>query len=551
MNNIPRSQIHPALMAEKSRKLNFNEYIYIGDENPERVYRQAVAGQVSGNQITFRAHPPVPNLLLSAKAWVKYTFSITKFKSVPIIPATINFEETDANIPTNGDVILTKPFMAIANSTRELKIGINGKAVVYNEPRYFQKYIGQLFCPEDDIKKYFSTCGGPYPSNSGAYEPDEPRVDINNGSSGDEGFDMSADLTFEQYAFSTGASPQAEINFYEPLYGGPFNWGFDIKERLPDKFWGKKMSDLIPYVRDLDISITVRKLAENCFYYQYGQTSGAGNERLFLQDIGMESAELILQWVKPKDLEISYEKPYPNIHGIATTMLDSNSKILSIPEEVKLQSWNLRHHVFDVNNGEVLLHQANTTLNIPVINMYQVPSYVLMFATTDKDDVNYQCVSATFSDSAGVNSGTSFDTTSIETNPSIRELTININNDSGVINNRYETRELYNITLKNAKKDYPYDFAKYLGSRSRRANYPGNMCVLFSAEDLNIPMTTGRLTTDFIFSATVLLRGESGHYVKASTSDQVYRFHIFFLYDKYYMKINSKGDVDFRYESIY
>ncbi len=550
MNNIPESQLHPALIDKQSRKLKFGQYTYIGDENPERIYRQRTAGNVSGNRISFRTHPPVPNLLLSSKAWIKYSFSLSKFKDdAPVVAE--DYQATDNTAPTQGDVILTKPFMAVANATTEAFLSINGKGITYSEPRYFQKYMGQLFCPNEDIKKYFSTCGGPFPSSSGAYDDEAPRIDIANGADGDEEFDAAADLTFEQYATSTGANNIAVINFYEPIYIGPFNWGYDMKERLPDNFWGKKMSNLIPYVRDLEYRITVDKLAANCFYYHYGQTSGPGNEEVFLTDSGMQSAELVLQWIKPKDLEIIYEKPYPNTFGIGTTMLDSNSKTVSIPEEVRLQSWYHQHKVFNVNDGAVAPDGLNFTVDIPVINMYQVPSYILMFATVDKDDNDYTATAATFSDNTALNPGTSFDSNSIETNPAIRSMNIDINSDKQVISDRYNSRELYNITLKNAKKDYPHDFAKYLGGLNRRANYPGNTCVLLSSDDLNIPMTTGRLTNDFTFAANVRLRTRTGLYIKNSSSDLIYRLHVFFLYDKYYMKINSKGDVDWRYESVY
>ena len=414
--------------------------------------------------------------------------------------------------------------------------------------------MGKLFCPEGDIKKYFSTAGAPFPSSSGAYLQDVPFIDLANGADGDEEFDAAADLTFEQYQNQAGASGVATVEFYEPIYVGPFNWGYDIKERLPDKFWGKKMSNLIPYVRDMEYRVTVDKLTANCFYYHYGQTSGPNFDDIFLGETNMDSAELVLEWVKPKDLKISYEKPYPNIHGIGTTMLDSTSNIVSIPQEVKLQSWYHQHHNFAIldNAGNVVLADGlNATVNIPVIHMYQVPTYVLMFATVDKDHDDYIAFAATTSDNAGGNNGTNFNFNSIESNPFIISLNIDINSDKQTIDTRYETRELYNITLKNSKKDYPHDYAKYIGGRSRRASYPGNMCVLFSSEDLNIPMTTGRLTTDFTFAAVVRLRARTGHYIKNSFSDLAYRLHVFFLYDKYYMKINSRGDVDWRYESVY
>ena len=479
MSHTLNSQIHPAITTKKSRKLRFNEYMYIGDNNPERVIRQRTIGSVSGDRVQFRAQPSVPNLLLSAKAWIKWSFRITKRKDDGVPGSPVNFEQTTSLAPpSNGDVILMKPFFSMANSTKSVRLSINGKGITYNEPRYWQKYIGQLWCPEADINKYFSTAGGVFPSSNGAYATIGPFVDADNGSDGDVNFDISADRTFLEYGDAVATFADARINLFEPLYVGCFNWGYDIKERLSPKYWGTKMSNLIPYVRDIDYLVTLDNIAANTLYYHYGQTNGPGFEELTLSADDVR-AELVLQWVKPKDMSIAYEAPYPNIHGIGTTQLDLVNA-MEIPDQVKLQSWYVDHREYNMDDGDTINDNTSASLNIPVINLYQVPSYILMFATRDKDSPEYLCQAVSISDNALGNDDLSLDINSLETNLELTSIEININADQRVINDRFSSKELYNILLKNSKKDFPYDFTKFCGGQQRRASYPGHFCVLFT-----------------------------------------------------------------------
>lgn len=535
---------------KKDIKLKFKEYDFIADENPEQIVRQRVKGSITGTSAFFSTQPTMPNMLLSAKAYIKWTFSMTKKKNaIPAVDENFGIKNSPF---TQGDVIVMKPFMCIANATKQIRLSINGSGIVYNEPRYWQKYMGQLFCPNNYLEKYYSTSGGLFTMNRGSYTLSTGLSDTPNGSDGDPNLDKSADLSFQNYTDQVEAGATSNVDFIEPLYIGPFNWAYDIKDSLPKNYWGSKMSNLIPYVRDMNYTVLLDKLTANCFYYLYGRTSGAGFEVLELVSNGLTSAELVLEWIKPKDLTINELTPYPNIHNIASTQIPFDNKKVGIPDEVKLQSWYLDHKQFVVNNGNVVISEVtNTTLDIPVIHIYQVPSFILMFATVDKDNASYRCLSVLRSDNVAGSTAQSLDVNSLETNAEITTLNIQINADKDRISTRYSSRELYNLTLKNAKKDYPYDFSKYIGGFQRQANYPGNMCVLLSSDDLNITKTTGRLTRDFTFQATVDLLGHGGHHVKNNDGSFRYRFHLIFLYDKYYMKINKNGRVEYRYESVY
>jgi len=542
------SQLREPSFVKNDKKIRFNEYDFIADNFPEQVLTQRTVGKVGPTTASFRTQPSMPNMLLLSKVYIKWKYTITKTRNA-VVPVGEDFGFKDASVPTEGENIPLKPFMAMANATTSIRLSINGHGITYRDPRYWQKYIGQLFCPNEALEKYYTTAGGLFSLNRGAYNIINGTADIPNGSDGDPNLDLSADLTFEMYAPEAGTDDTATIDFFEPLYVGPFNWAHDIKDKLPQNYWGRKMSNLIPYVRDLHYEVQFDKLAANCFHYLYGVSNAGLFEEVELVSNGLVSAEMVLQWIKPHNLQILHQPTFPNIHNIVSTQQDFESNNPSIPDEVKLQCWNLDHRQFLVNNGAILVSGDTTTVNVPSFNTYSVPTFILMFATRDKDDVNYQAISVLRSDNNGANAAQSAEINSLEANCNLDEINIQINADKDRISVRFDNRELYNITLKNAKKDYPYDLAKYIGGFQRQADYPGQMCVLFTPDDLNISSTTGRLNRDFVFQAEVLCRACGGHHVKDLAGDFVYRLHVIFLYDKYYMKINNKGMVEYRAES--
>ncbi len=83
------------------------------------------------------------------------------------------------------------------------------------------------------------------------------------------------------------------------------------------------------------------------------------------------------------------------------------------------------------------------------------------------------------------------------------------------------------------------------------ASYPSQMCVLLTPDDLNINKSPGRLKKDFMFKATFNITPRGGHYtnINGVPGNYIHRFHLIFIYDRHYMKINKDGHVEFRYES--
>ena len=123
------------------------------------------------------------------------------------------------------------------------------------------------------------------------------------------------------------------FNYTEPLNFGPFNHLSDYGGPLHNskgptdidhKCWYNKMTDLIPYIKKLGISMTFDNIAANSLIYMYGALNNpkllSVNRRWCrLQDIAITSAELVLFWVKPR--------------------VEKNR----IPPVIRIQSWQYDH----------------------------------------------------------------------------------------------------------------------------------------------------------------------------------------------------------------
>ena len=196
-----------------------------------------------------------------------------------------------------------------------------------------------------------------------------------------------------------------------------------------------------------------KDIAANSLIYAYGRQQNANanvaNTRTCrLQDINITSAELVLFWIKPQD-----------------------NLLLTMPQTVKIQSWQYEHNQFDlgvVNNGATISTEQN--------NVYtdQQPTYMLYYASVDKDGPSYSCtaINSDFLGNGGTSSQSSVDVNSIETcmhptiiNETTSSVVIRSNTLGGddLFDARYSIEELYRITLKNSISDFPYNDSKFRG----------------------------------------------------------------------------------------
>jgi len=175
------------------------------------------------------------------------------------------------------------------------------------------------------------------------------------------------------------------FKFTEPLSFGPFNHLADYggplhnskgASKIDDKCWYNRMTDLIPYIRQLGLTMTFKDIAANALIYQFGSIINSrivATTRRFckLVDVAITSAELVLFWIKPR-----------------------KEKIVGLPPTIRIQSWQYDHKQFDllnVNNNRNILNGSivNSTENNVISN--QQPAYLMYYGMVDKDSSTYDC----------------------------------------------------------------------------------------------------------------------------------------------------------------
>lgn len=367
---------------------------------------------------------------------------------------------------------------------------------------------------------------------------------------GDDGREHSYADAFKD--ITVGAT-SSTFNYIEPLSFGPWNHlaDFDINE-LYCGAWNNNQTALIPYIRELELSMRFKDIAANSLIYAYGRQQNANadvaNMRTCrLQDVNITSAELVLFWIKPRD-----------------------NLLLTIPETVKIQSWQYEHNQFDlgvVNNGATILTEQN--------NVYtdQQPTYMLYYAMVDKDGPSYSCtaINSDFLGNGGTSAQSSVDVNSIETcmhptiiNETTSSVTIRSNTLGGddLFDARYSIEELYRITLKNSISDFPYNDSKFRGltvAESPLATYPSKYYFLFGEGELNsFFIRKGQLQTSNVMNFSSDMVASDGYSISKEIQagefnggNKQYSLHIFYIYDRYYISLSSNGHVDTKFDALF
>jgi len=253
-------------LRQKSKKLDQLFYQYEPEINPDYIRYQRTESGGSADRITFNVRNILPNALLSAKAYIKWTFSVNKVKNAgPAVALNFTFAEQivgKANI--------------LENCMKNISTAINGYNIGrYEEPRYWAKYLTRSFKSDHLL---FSTDGPDDPKYYGSYDLAglPSNVDVLFPGIDDPNVREGINLFSEEQGNGTPLSTYSVLSL--------LNFGLFSKYYMDNKYskvgWQHKMSNVIPYVKNLDIDITMSNIQANALNYMFGITSGAGNEIL-------------------------------------------------------------------------------------------------------------------------------------------------------------------------------------------------------------------------------------------------------------------------------
>ncbi len=504
-------------------------YFWLDDEYPEYIQVQRTVGNITGNRVIFDANSFDPNLYLRSRAYIKLTVSTQRSERDPVGGAL-----TSANWNAN-DVIYKKPGMVLANSMTSAKLRINSTQIEYNEPRYWQSNITQQHCGRTINDKYLSTSGSSYPHYTGIMDQFGTSSSL---LPFDDGIQEGIDSAFRD--IGTVAGSVKSFEFTELLNIGIFNFMAEKQSEIYNKSWYKKMSPLIPYVRQIGLIFDFKDISANSLVFLYGRNSNAANDRsIVVRDIAITSAELVLIWVKPR----------PEI-------------IINIPRSIRLQSWYVDHRQSVINSGNTVTWNTNIAIS-ETFNIHQIPSYIHIWATINKDDTNsYDCRSINAdSDNAGTDQVISLDTNSQESRATpIAGLAIRVNVLGGddIMDAGYNVSEMYRFMSKNSIKDQPWSDIKYRGGIQKYAIYPSNFSLIMGEDDLNSYFVRkGQVVRDFVISINGTFTADDGYGIDRSVAnfniggDKQWDLHVAFFYDRYYIRMdncsNSSANFDSRF----
>ncbi len=371
---------------------------------------------------------------------------------------------------------------------------------------------------------------------------------------GDSGRQQAYDDAFRDATINSSNTSYA---FTEPLCIGPWNHLSDYSsDQIAKNAWNNKQSKLIPYIREIELSMTFKDIAANALIYAYGNNAtpnaqGISSTVNQLIDIEITSAQLVLFWVKPRD-----------------------SLLLTIPETVRIQSWTYEHKqfpLFNFNFPDVPIISDGVAATSSINNIYtsQQPSYILYYGMVDKDSNGYKCRSLVSSFDYQTNATTiSADINAVESGMHpVRQSDINADllirsntlGGDNILDNAYNIKELTRITLKNSTSDFPWGETKFRGLQQGEAlfaTYPSEWYLLLGEAELNsFFIRKGQLQTSNVMDFQSTLVATDGYSLsKAITgivSNKKYILHIFYIYDRFFIELSNDGTIDSRFDALY
>ncbi len=547
------------------------------------------------SRVSFNAIAPAPNMFLSSEAYIKIRVRCRQYNLLLVTagPDPVPSARPSAT-PLGVNRTILKPGMLIANGMTNLKLRLNNHGIEYKDPRYVQKNLNVQSYGKTYIEKQFSTSGSSYFDNIGwlnflgesesiiridplglppvGYQPCVANQGVDNGYQ--NACNQWDSIQSNGLGQSTPDYPNGVklMDFEEPLAWGPFKPRCDNAARNSPY---NNLSELIPYLNQVGVEFTLKNYTANLFTPYFNTTrdltppgTGVPNtyNSLWVDD-GVESAELVLKWVKPRA-----------------------ELIMGIPRELSIKSFQYRHLSFPLNDGLPILSNQEVTYNFDNIYSRQVPTQLILWGTIDKDDPeSYMAVAVNGKFAVG---GGGFgnlcdpaigqpiennDTTSFEANCELNEMTIrtNVLGGTDVWDNAYSQREMYKYTTDNCHPDFPwsrYIFPGYT-QQSQTPNdnqpyraYQGYQFMVLEAKDLkqfNVSNAkTGKLLRDLVWNFSGTLTPRDGLMDQGNNrlapppppggtrvSERRYRFHVLFMYNNYRIKLSKTGEVSSDYVS--
>jgi len=433
----------------KASELTIRDYVASLNLNPENVYYQRVrSNNVTTAGAQWQITSPNKRSLLLSYANVEWLPTIQR-QSIAGAP--------DA-FPSSGDKFSFKPILPFTNAMTSQTVSMNGNSLTIAQPRRFSELLSRLCVGKGESRacyesEWWDGVGGLYSANRAGIDARAAQID--------EGLwnNENAVITKLQETQTDGRLPGATytgnndtIPYEEPLYCPPFNPYAKVQSGTPTYMPFKNMSPMIPNIDrvEVDIQFNSAKLAAGVFYYRYGHLPVNAGQQLRIEITAL-AANLHLYW---------YEVPVN----------------MSIPRAPVLQTWNIREFQEQIDAAVAIPNgrNAENTANTSLLQLRSVPALILIHGRRRQDVDTYLCAShVSDADFNGTTPGGAATATggaddpvnhSLDTYAEILSMNVLLGDRPNVISTTFTQRQLYELTLKNAKYlDYSLSFQDWRG----------------------------------------------------------------------------------------
>ena len=418
----------------KATELSILEYAAKLDLNPENIFYQRVrSNSASNSNVQWSIITPDVRSLLLSYAQVDWNITLTRVDSAA--------GDADLDFVTSNDGVSFKPLMPFTNAQTSQTVSINGNSITLSQPRNFMENLCRLNVSSSESKscyesQWWSDSGGSYGAAKQGWAEQAAQLD--------------AGLLANERAFQTklvdtqalaepatlvGQAAFNGIRYQEPLICPPFNPFAKVQSGMPGYMPMKWMSPVIPNIKQLQVSIQMNaaRIDPSILFHRYSRRANAGERPQFR--VTNIQADLLLYW---------YQVPVT----------------MSIPRDPVLQTWNLTEYQNPV--GTVADGAEGPRTNSPLIQLESVPGFFVIHARRRQDDGTYRTAPmSSDTDGLGANPRGSYgaagapqdnqDGHSLDTHMEIRDLRIQLGSRPDAISTDFSQRQLYDITLKNAK----------------------------------------------------------------------------------------------------
>ena len=411
-----------------SPEMDIRQYVASLDLNPDNVFYQRVrSNNVSTSGAQWQITSPNKRSLLLNYAAVDWGFQVRRTE--------VDGTTVDA-FDSSADRISMKEVFPFSNAMTSQTVSVNGNSITLSQPKRFMEPLARMCVSKDEAQSCYESGWWSHATGTvtNTVNPTRDALGIQ-----DEGLRYNEGTMSSKMSIDDGtglvrqnlnAQNNRTVSHQEPLLCPPFNPFSKVTSGLPGYMPWKWMSPVIPNIDrlEIDVQFAPDTLAAGVFHYRVSHPDGGGKKRLVIPTDTF-GANLLLYW---------YEIP----------------STMSIPRQIRLQTWNMREFIDQVDAGTALAAGQIRTVTGNLLQLRSVPTLITLHARRDNDNATTYQARSFFDETKLDGTGATIlpgGVDSLDNFMEVVSLTVILGDRPNVISPTFTSRELYQLTLKNSK----------------------------------------------------------------------------------------------------